>query len=299
MSRTTTPQPETGSRPRSRKGHYARGIIRKWSFAAKLLDLHERMAAEACDPHTTASDFWNILEAVDTISVVRDRLDRSEVERTPRELWRPFLAQYTAACVTGLAGKVGALEPLERSGLVIFPFAGSANPLGSIQPETFKPEASEQSDDIPALVPVARDIPFFSADFLGLFQGRLDWLLANKRLFPMPRHEIPDMTDLVKLAHEGVKPVRLYQETREATSQYLRLCYEKKDKARIEDMASVGAPFVFLWLTRLRLLEDIIDGLLIGLPIMNKPDDPKSAFGFQRAGDGIRAGLSGPAPEGK
>ena len=283
-----TKQNGTRSRPSPRKDLRA---VRKWSFAAELLELHEQMAVHVSDSKLTPSDFWNVLETVDTISVVRNRLERSEVEKTPRSLWGPFLAQYTAACITGLARKVGVLDPLERSGLVIFPFAGSGNPLRDIKPKTFKPDPDDNSDDLPALVPVARDIPFFSADFLGLFQSRLDWLIANKRLFPRPEGEITDITTLMKMTHESMKPARLYHETYTAIAQYLQLCQFKKDPARIDDIASTGAPFVFLWLTRLRLLDDIIDGLLLGSPIMKKPEDPKSVFGFQRADEGMRAGF--------
>jgi len=295
MSPPKTPK----TKSRSRKDRLNPKILRKWSFAAELLAIHEQAAIRASDPKTALSDFWKILEEVDTISVVRDRLDRSEVERTPRELWATFLAQYAAACVTGMARKAGVLGPLERSGLVIFPFAGSENPLRAIKPKTFTPDDAEQSDDMPALVPVARDIPFFSADFLGLFQSRLDWLMANKRLFPRPEREITDITALVKMTHESMTPERLYYETRTAIAQYLLLSQVEKDKARIEGMAYTAAPFVFLWLIRLKLLDDIIDGLLLGLPIMNRPDDPKAVFGFQRADEGIRAGLTKIGPDGE
>lgn len=288
MSRPKSPK----SKNRFRKGRYDHEAIAKWSFAAGLLELHEQVAVQAPDPTLTPSDFWDLLEKLDTISVVRSRLERSEVEKTQRSLWGPFLAQYTAACITGLARQVGVLDPLERSGLVIFPFAGSVNPLRDIKPKTFQPDPDDYSDDMPALTPVARDIPFFSADFLGLFQSRLDWLIANKRLFPRPEGEITDITALIKMVHESMKPARLFHETCTAIAQYLQLCHFKKDPARIDDIASTGAPFVFLWLTRLRLLDDIIDGLLLGSPIMKKPEDPKSVFGFQRADDELRTSVS-------
>jgi hypothetical protein len=260
-----------------------------WARTSALLDAYRKAAERADDPGTAG--LLRILEGIDAASAVRGRLDRAAVEGTPRKLWGRFLAQYTAASVTAMAEKAGILTTLERSGLVIFPFAGSPDPMGSLRARA--PDASGESDDLPALVPLSRAIPFFSADYLGLLQGRLDWLIANKRLFKRPGAEDPGSAASLNAAREGVKPVRLYQETRKSLLDYLQLCEPEKDAARIGNTASKGAPFVFLWLSVLGLLDDLLDGLLQGAPVIRRPDGPKDVFGFQRSGADQPSGPDG------
>jgi len=269
------------------------GPISKWPITSKLIYMYKLAVALSDDPETKPSDFWNVLESLDPASTIRNQLDRAEVENTPKDLWKLFLSRYVAACVTGMAREMGILVALERSGLVVFPDKYNLKGNDDARQTSRKPDGTGYTDLLPSFTPVERDIPYFNGAFLGFLQTRLQKELASRGLLPAADGGELDLDDRITEAQKQLSVERLYGETQAATAQYLRQINMDRDPIIMDIIASTQTPFVFPWLLSLGLLDNLVDGLLRGAPLMRRTDkfDGDGNILFLPTEEGEDAGL--------
>lgn len=290
------PQPPKNRPPRDR--HTAvllPGPTGKWGAASKIITMHKLAARLSDNPRTRPADFWAMLKSLDTASAVRGRLDRAEVEKTPRDQWKPFLDLYVAACVTGMASNTGILEPLERSGIVSF---GRRNgrKCGACAPQPLDESSLTQLASLPALGPVGDDIPQFNPEFTKMLAARLRKALACRNLLPAAEQGESGLKTRIALFHQQLSVGMLFGETRVAIGQYLRQVEKGRDPVFLDIVASKKASFVFPWLLSLGILEDMVNELLGGGAPGTARGAPKTDGMPDIAGpdDGIDGGLFGP-----
>ncbi|MBM4250271.1 MAG: hypothetical protein FJ149_12815 [Euryarchaeota archaeon] len=216
------------------------------------------------NPKVAPADFWQLLEPLDVTQSVLNRLDRAAVEATPVGQRELFLSRYFAACVTGMARAAGILEVYERSGLVVL------GPEDDRKRPPEAPESSPYTKNIPALRHLERDIPAFASDYLEILQSRLGMLLKIKHLLPEVDSDEDDLKNRIYRSQTSISVERLYGETRAATAEFLQRMLNRGDPALIPVLSARGAPFIFMWHISLGLLDEMVDALLRGSPLIKK-----------------------------
>lgn len=277
------------------RGNLTPGPIGNWPLASRILDMQRLAVTLSDDPNTKPSDIWNMLQSFDVTSTVRNRLDRNEVERTPRALWERFLSLYIAACITAMARKTGVLIPLERSGLVVLPEDHfTENDEGARQKASI-PDVTGHTGIVRSLSPVEGEIPDLNGAFLGMLQSRLKTELAKSGLLPVTDDDKKNPDKRIREASNRFSGQRLFGITRKATQDYLRGIHKDNEPNLADIVTSNGTPYIFLWLKSLKLLEDIVDGLLRGKPLMRTTGeyDNDGNSVFVPTGEGTQAGLYG------
>ena len=253
------------------RGRSGRGRRRDWEFTASLLGMYLIADSFVFDPKVRASEFYETLESLDTALSVYHRLDRAQVEAIECSQRPLFLSRYLSAAVTGMARGAGILKRLETTGLVRFR----------------KPGACGQDDgyleDTPELAPILCEIPYLGGHFLGMLQQELEALMAAAGLLRKPgamasSRGVALNRERADAAHGGpgrraigyLAPERLFDATRRAIGIYFLKVSGGKDRETVDVLADAGCPFVFLWLCTIGLLDDMVDGLLDGEPLLRR-----------------------------
>ena len=221
----------------------------------------------ALDPKVRPPDFYETLGSLDTALSVFHRLDRARVEAIECSRRPLFLSRYLSAAVTGMAREAGILRGLETTGLVRFREPGA------------RAHEDGYLEDTPELAPVLCEFPYFGSHFLGMLQQELEALIAAGG---------PDSR-----AMGGLDPEKLFGATRGAIGAYFLKVSGGKDRETVDVLADAGCPFVFLWLCSIGLLDDMVNGLLDGKPLLRRAggDGKEGQNGFVPAGDGPDAQL--------
>jgi hypothetical protein len=223
------------------------------------------------DPKVRASDFYAALESLDTTLSVFHRLDRAQVVAIECSRRPLILSRYLSAAVTGMAREAGILRGLETTGLVRFRGPGVGG------------REDGYLEDTPELAPISCEIPYLGSLFLGMLQQELEALMAAAGLLRKPGATASSRGAALKreredAAHGGpgrraigyLAPERLFDATRRAIGSYFLMVSGGKDRETVDVLAGAGCPFVFLWLCTIGLLDDMVDGLLDGEPLLRR-----------------------------
>ena len=271
------------------------GPIGNWPLASRILDMQRLAVKLSDDPNTKPSDIWNMLPSFDPTSTVRNRLDQNEVERMPRARWELFFRLYISACITAMARRAGVLVELERSGLVVLPKNHFTEDKAGKPQKMSGPDVTGYTGIVRSLSPVESELPDLNGAFLGLLQGRLKTELAKGRLLPATDDDKKNPDERIRKAGDQFGGQRLFGITQKATQAYLRGVHKDEEPDLVDIIASTGTPYIFLWLKSMGLIDDIVDGLLRGKPLMRTTgefdDDGNSVF--VPTGEGRLAGLYG------
>jgi len=255
----------------SERGRSGRGRRGDWEFTANLLGMYLIADSFAFDPKVRASDFYAMLESLDTTVSVFHRLDRTAVEAIECSRRPLFLSRYLSAAVTGMAREAGILRGLETTGLVRFREPGA------------RAHEDGYLEDTPELAPVLCEFPYFGSHFLGMLQQELEALMAAAGLLRKPGATASSRVaalnrERADAAHGGpgrraigyLAPERLFDATRRAIGAHFLNVSGGKDRETGDVLADAGCPFVFLWLCTIGLLDDMVDGLLDGEPLLRR-----------------------------
>ena len=283
-----TPQPHT-------KRKITPSHIGKWPLASRILEMQRLAVKLSDDPNTKSSDIWNMLQSFDATSTVLNRLDRKEVEQTPRDMWELFLSLYIAACITAMARKAGVLIPLERSSLVVLPENHFTKDNDGKRQKTTNPDVTGYTGIMRSLSPVESEIPDLNGAFLGMLQSDLKTELANSGLLAVMDDNKKNTDKRIREACNRFSAQRLFGITQKATQDYLRGVHKDKEPNLVDIIASNGTPYIFLWLKSMGLLDEIVDGLLRGKPLVRTTGehDNDGNSVFVPTGEGRLAGLYG------
>ena len=185
------------------------------------------------------------------------------------------------------------LDAFQKSGLAGFRGTGNGGGKSSARKRSRKSVSAACTNTIPALLPVEGDIPYFNGLFLGILQTHMEAYMTVEALLPATIGDDVETEERIKKAEKRLSAERLFGETLAATEHYLRLAYRGKDQAVVSVIASAGAPFVFLWLMSLGLLDDFVDGLLRGTPLLQRLNerDGDGNIVFMPTMEGEDAGL--------
>ena len=244
------------------------GPISRWELVSKMLDMRKLAITLADDPSTKPAQMWDMLATFDVSSTVRNRLIRTEMERTPRVFWEITLNLYIAACVTGMLRKTGVLTHLEHSGLVIFPEPEIGTADNDRGQQTPKLKPTGYTGIVPSLWPIERELPDFNGAFLKILQTRLEKALATRNLHPSADGGRTNPDKRIREAVKRFIEQRQFRVTEAATEQYLGQVYKRKDPGFVADIVSSGGPYVFMWLKTLGLLDDVVEGLMRSKPLI-------------------------------
>ena len=278
----------------NRKDETSPSLIGSWEFTARLFDFHKNAVSFLNDPKVGPTDFWNMLETLDLALSIHHRLDRWDVETMPRSQWEHFLGRYIAACVTGMTRGPRFLEAFALSGIVKLSNRGGLKGKSGQRQRTSGSNDAAHADFLPSLAPIEREIPYFNGAFIGILQTRLEEFLANEELLPSRKTIGAKTAERIKRAQKCIDAERLFDITRNAAEHYFRHVYRGKDPAVAGVLAKSGAPFIFLWLMSLGLLDDLVYGILCGKPLMKKMDgrDRDGNIVFLPTEEGKNAGFS-------
>jgi len=253
------------------RGRSKRHRRRDWEFTANLLGTYLLADSFAFNPKVRPSDFYETLESLDTALSVFHRLDRARVEAIEPSRRPLFLSRYLAAAVTGMARGAGILRGLETTGLVRFREPGTCS------------LDEGYLEDTPELAPVLSELPYFGSHFLGMLQQELEASLAGVGLVGTTRaavrsreeHSSRERTDPAyggpgRRAIGSMAPERLFDATGRAIEAYFLKVSGGRDRGTVNVLAEAGCPFVFLWLCTIGLLDDMVEGLLDGKPVLRR-----------------------------
>jgi hypothetical protein len=288
----TTTKPRLEPHPKRKS---TPGPVGNWPLASRILDMQRLAVKLSHDPNTKPSDLWTLLQSFDPTSTVRNRLDRKEVESTPRAMWELFLSLYIAACITAMARKIGVLITLERSGLVVLPENHFTKDNDGARQKTSIPDVTGYTGIMRSLSPVESEIPDLNGAFLGMLQSRLKTELAKSGLLALTDDDKKNPDKRIREACNQFSGKRLFRITQKVTEKYLRGVHKDEEPDLVNIIVSNGTPYVFLWLKSTGLLDEIVDGLLRGKPLMRTTGehDNDGNSVFVPTGEGTRAGLYG------
>ena len=254
------------------------GILKGgWDVANMMLGLQGAARKFKQESGHSSRDFFKILESLDESGTILKKMDRKAIESLRPDQVSPFIDFYTSACITRLAKTGRADEIIQETNLAAF-----QNPMKGRQPPMFE----DHPELIPLLTPIRDEYPYFSNLFLGAFQSRLENLLAKASLLPSSKivglkvdpqkgyfGDVEQIIDLKRRSDGVVKhisPRLMMDETRKAILDFLDLGFGPKKGDLFDNIANLTAAFVFMWLIATGIVDEIMDGLLTGRPVLRR-----------------------------
>ena len=269
-----------------------------WEVANMMLNHQGAARIFGQKPGRSSRDFFEILEALDESGTILKRLDKKAIRSLKPDLVNSFIDYYTSACVTGMAKKANALKIIREINLAAF-----QDRINMALP----PAAEDHPELIPVLTPIRAEYPYSSNFFLGAFQSRLEDILAKGSVLPPSKIEgikgdihghygdVEQIIDLNRRTDKVMKlisPKRMMDETRRAIIDYLNLSSKPANQALFEDIADLITTFVFIWLIATGIVDELMDGLLTGRPLLREVSkDGMSGYVASEYGRDIPASL--------
>jgi len=253
----------------------AEGII--WKLTAYTLARLKTGEDRARQPNLSSRDFHEALKYMDESGSIIKRLDPNALESiAPDDLGR-FLEFYAVACVTGMARKLKAVDTLVGYQMISFQNPGES-------------QVSPALADCPrlssVLAPIQCEYPFFCNLFLGILQSGLERTLGKERLLPSMKVDRrsqrekgasghldgtqADIERRIALAKEFLTPKKLLAETRTAIIRYFEQEIKQGPRILIKALAEINVSHVFIWLINTRILDELIDDLVMGQPLLHR-----------------------------